>query len=210
MLAKNQDFDYLLTVMTTIQDLPQEVLLKVFSYFKPHELCRHVVPVCRDWHSLAFDKSLWHRLDLSKLATSGRYMISGLDLCRLVLRVPVSIQELILHGMVEELTPAELVVIAENCPELTYLDLGFVGTVNCSVINSVLTSCPKLQYLNVEGCKNVNHEFIREIVMSAGAELKKMNFSHCPLVDESINLLAEKLSKIKSLNIDGISWITDR
>ena len=41
--------------------------------------------------------------------------------------------------------------------------------------------------------------------------LRNLNLSHCNfLEDDSISQLARSLTYIEKLNIDGISWITDR
>lgn len=194
----------ILGMSTTIQSLPQEILLKIFSFLQPYELWKHVSNVCLQWRRLAYDCSLWHKLALS---TWGSNM-SGFELCKIILHVSSSVQQLELHGM-QDITPAEMAVVAENCPGLTHLNLGFISSVNRVMINAVLSTCPHLQYLNVEGCRNVNHEIAREIV-NTGLSLTRLNFSHCPLVDESLLLLSQQLPCIKALNIDGISWISNR
>ncbi|KAK7503819.1 hypothetical protein BaRGS_00004942 [Batillaria attramentaria] len=189
----------------SIESLPPEILLKIFSFLQPVELCRHVTRVCKQWHTLAYDHSLWHRLDLSRV----HLPLTGFDICRIVQRVGSSIHQLNLHAL-DCLTPAEMAVIAESCPELTHLDLGFVSGVNPVMVHSILSSCHRLHHINVEGCKDVHHEFVRVMVSVAQSALCHLNFSHCPLVDDSLLLLSARLSKIVALNIDGISWISDR
>lgn len=44
-----------------IENLPDEVMLKVFSHLNPQELCRSA-QVSRRWNSLAMDGSLWMEL----------------------------------------------------------------------------------------------------------------------------------------------------
>ncbi|XP_076467804.1 uncharacterized protein LOC143298750 isoform X2 [Babylonia areolata] len=185
-----------------VSEVPDELLLKIFSYLKPAELCSHVTAVCKYWRRLAYDHSLWRKLDVSNIR------MRGLQLCQVVLRVSGAIHYLDMSG-VERLTNAEMAVVAENCPLLTHLDLGFVDDLNCTMMHAILTSCPCLEFLNVEGCRHVNNEMMRVLVASAGSQLKQLNFSHCSLVDESLWLMMRNIRGLTHLNIDGISWISE-
>jgi len=46
----------------SINDLPEEVLLKIFSYFGPQDLGHIIAKVCERWHALAKDMVLWKTL----------------------------------------------------------------------------------------------------------------------------------------------------
>jgi hypothetical protein len=43
-------------------DLPDEILLKIFSYFGPEELCLIIAEVCKSWNALAKDVIMWKTL----------------------------------------------------------------------------------------------------------------------------------------------------
>ena len=53
----------------SINDLPNEMLLKVLSYVGPEDLCLNIAKVCKQWNALAKDVVLWktlsYRCDLS-------------------------------------------------------------------------------------------------------------------------------------------------
>ena len=49
-----------------LEQIPEEILLLCFSYLSPLELCCHVAPVCRQWYNLAYDSSLWKKLNVSE------------------------------------------------------------------------------------------------------------------------------------------------
>jgi hypothetical protein len=100
--------------------------------------------------------------------------------------------------------------IAECCPELTHLDAGFVDDFNATMLETVLLTCPKLNFLNVEGCRYANNELMRVLTSGKGHNLRRLNFSHCSLVDESLLMLVRDVPGITHLNIDGISWISER
>ena len=185
-----------------VDHIPDELLLKFFAFLSPVELCRHVTAVCKRWHRLAYDSSLWRRLDIST------WRMNGPQLHQIVLRVPGAIKYLDMSGL-ENLNNEEMASVAENCPDMTDLDMGFVDDLNSTMMEAILTSCPKLQFINVEGCRLANNEMMRVIAASAGPMLRRLNFSHCPIVDESLSLMMKHIPCITHLNIDGISWISE-
>jgi hypothetical protein len=60
----------------SLNDLPEEVLLKIFSHFGPEDLCLIIAKVCEKWNVLAKDRLLWKKLsyecdrysDISRIA----------------------------------------------------------------------------------------------------------------------------------------------
>jgi hypothetical protein len=48
--------------MRSINDLPGEIMLKMFSYVGPEELCLIIPKVCARWKALAKDAILWKTL----------------------------------------------------------------------------------------------------------------------------------------------------
>ena len=185
-----------------VDHIPDELLLKFFAFLSPVELCRHVTAVCKRWHRLAYDSSLWRHLDIST------WRMNGPQLRQIVLRVPGAIKYLDMSGL-ENLNNEEMASVAENCPDMTDLDMGFVDDLNSTMMEAILASCPKLQFINVEGCRLANNEVMRVLAASAGPMLRRLNFSHCPIVDESLSLMMKHIPCITHLNIDGISWISE-
>ena len=59
-----------------LNDLPEEILLKIFSYFGPEDVCFIIAKVCERWNILAKDVVLWRTLyyecdsstDISRIA----------------------------------------------------------------------------------------------------------------------------------------------
>jgi hypothetical protein len=49
----------------SINDLPDEMLLKILSYFGPEDLCLIIAKVCKQWNVLANNVELWKRLSYS-------------------------------------------------------------------------------------------------------------------------------------------------
>jgi hypothetical protein len=51
--------------LTSPNDLPDEILLKILSYFRPEDLCLIIAKVCEKWNVLAKDMLLWKILSYS-------------------------------------------------------------------------------------------------------------------------------------------------
>jgi hypothetical protein len=49
----------------SVNDLPDEVLLKILSHFGPEDLCFLVPEVCERWNALSKDVTLWKALSYS-------------------------------------------------------------------------------------------------------------------------------------------------
>jgi hypothetical protein len=49
----------------SLNDLPNEILLKILSHFGPEDLCLGIAKVCERWKVLAKDVVLWKTLSYS-------------------------------------------------------------------------------------------------------------------------------------------------
>jgi len=64
------------TELMSFNDLPDEILLKIFSHFGPEDLCLIIAKVCERWNVLAKNTVLWKKLsyrcdrssDISRIA----------------------------------------------------------------------------------------------------------------------------------------------
>jgi len=50
------------TELRSLNDLPEEILLKILSHFGPEDLCRITAKECERWNALAKDVVLWKKL----------------------------------------------------------------------------------------------------------------------------------------------------
>ena len=46
----------------SLKDLPDEIVLRIFSHFGVEELSLIIAKVCKQWNILAKDKALWNKL----------------------------------------------------------------------------------------------------------------------------------------------------
>ena len=61
----NSEQSVMTSAPTSLNDLPDEILLKILSYFGPEDLCFIIAKVCERWNILAKDKTLWKTLSYS-------------------------------------------------------------------------------------------------------------------------------------------------
>ena len=183
--------------------LPREIIQKVFSYFSQFDLCHTVALVCRKWTHFAYDPIFWQVLEIPMNTTMGSKEL--MKVCSQ--RAPL-LKKLQLHGRIG-LSTEEVNLITKTCPMLTDLDLGFIHTLDYDVIHCIVRSCDKMERLNLEGCNLVDHHCVQ--LLCELPRLRDLNLSHCTrLLDDSIIILAQRLPSLTALNIDGISWISDR
>lgn len=55
-------------------NVPDEILLNIFKYLPPEDLCKKTNRVCKLWNALSADNSLWNAFDLKKLFPSVKFL----------------------------------------------------------------------------------------------------------------------------------------
>ncbi|XP_076344718.1 F-box/LRR-repeat protein 4-like isoform X1 [Tachypleus tridentatus] len=187
---------------TVFQDMPYELQLKVFSFLTPKELCHCVAPVCKEWLERAYDPVLWKSLNLKNFVRDEKDVNS---VCTILIRSTM-LRSLTLRASSFPLD--KIAFYSSYFPLLKKLDLGFCVGVGNEVLCTFITSCPLIEDLNVEGCVGVDCQAVCKIICLK--HLKKLNLSHCTHVNnEAVMKIASHCSKLESLNIDGITRITD-
>lgn len=183
--------------------LPTEIIQKVFSYFSQYDLCHTVALVCHKWTRFAYDPIFWRSIDVS-----SKESMKASELVHVCLQRAPLLKELVVKGHVE-LTADDMKAIAKACPMIQHLDLGFNQSVNYDLIYCMSRNCEELTELNLEGCSAVDNHCV--LLLCRLRKLRSLNLSHCiRLYDHSVIALAHSLPCLTSLNIDGISWISDR
>ncbi|XP_045205172.2 F-box/LRR-repeat protein fbxl-1-like [Mercenaria mercenaria] len=187
---------------SVFHDLPDELIVKIFSYLTTKELCQNVAPICRKWRQISLDHSLWKSLDFST-----RPHLSSLNFLWVMRRAPL-LKRLFISGRVN-VTRAEVAILTESCPGIQEIDFGFCDNLTCDMLQCLPENCQDLRKINVEGCDKLENRTLKYLVKCK--KLSHLNFSHCMfLQDSGIIFLAGGLPEIKSINLDGISFLTDR
>ncbi|KAM4638219.1 S-phase kinase-associated protein 2 isoform 5-T5 [Amazona ochrocephala] len=166
--------------------LPDELLLAIFAYLPLSDLIRASV-VCKRWHRLSFDESLWQTLDLAG--------------------------KILLPGVVGQLLPAGVTVF--RCPRSSIssplfktskpLKLQCMDLSNCTMsvasLQSILSLCEKLQNLSLEGLV-LSDDIIKSIAQNPS--LVRLNLSGCSgFAVEPLKLMLSSCSVLDELNL---SW----
>ncbi|XP_050185238.1 S-phase kinase-associated protein 2 isoform X1 [Myiozetetes cayanensis] len=163
----------------SLDALPDELLLAIFAYLPLKDLLK-VSVICKRWHRLAFDESLWQTLDL----TGGN----------------------LLPGVLGQLLPAGVTVF--RCPRacignplfkttqllrLQYLDLSNC-TMSVADLQSILCLCERLQNLSLEGL------VLSDIII----KLEELNLSWCDFTATHVKSAVSHItSQVNQLNLSG-------
>ncbi|XP_077203099.1 S-phase kinase-associated protein 2 isoform X1 [Paroedura picta] len=172
--------------------LPDELLLGIFSYLTLADLLK-VSQVCRRWHRLSMDESLWKSLDLT-----GRNL---------------------LPGVIGQLLP--LGVTAFRCPRscvgnplfktsrllpVQHMDLSS-STIRVGDLQSILDRCQSLQNLSLEGLK-LSSDILRKIAQNPS--LMRLNLSGCSgFCTESLEAMLNSCSRLEELNLAWCDFTVD-
>ncbi|XP_031562133.1 F-box/LRR-repeat protein 20-like isoform X2 [Actinia tenebrosa] len=181
-------------------DLPEELIMEIFSFISLKELCLTIPLVCKKWKDFAASPLLWQHLDFNEikcLTTKALYNIICMK-CPLLKRLSLKYRS--------ELSAYEMLNIAKACPQLQQLSLAFCGQINEKIVTMFAEYFPDLQDINLEGC-DITDGCINDLSI---LPLKRISVSHCVhLSNDSLKTIATSCSHLQSINFDGIQWITD-
>ncbi|XP_029434687.1 LOW QUALITY PROTEIN: S-phase kinase-associated protein 2 [Rhinatrema bivittatum] len=167
-------------------NLPDELLLGIFSYLPLTDLLK-VSQVCKRWHRLSFDESLWHSLDVS-----GKTLLSGV------------LGQVLSAGIVALRCPRACVgdpLFKNSRPlRVQHIDLSNC-TISVAALQSILCCCHRIQNLSLEGLV-LSDEIIRSIAQNL--DLVRLNLSGCS--GFSAVALEEMLKKCNRLEELNLSW----
>ncbi|XP_076218644.1 S-phase kinase-associated protein 2 isoform X5 [Aptenodytes patagonicus] len=174
--------------------LPDELLLAIFAYLPLNDLLK-VSLICKRWHRLSFDESLWQTLDLT-----GRNL---------------------LPGVIGQLLPAGVTVF--RCPRscignplfktskplrVQHMDLSNC-TVSVADLQSILCLCERLQNLSLEGLvlsDDIIKLFFFLLYRSIAKNLSLMRLNLCGCSGFSAEALELMLSSCSMLEELNLSW----
>ncbi|XP_049956770.1 F-box/LRR-repeat protein 7-like isoform X2 [Schistocerca serialis cubense] len=152
-----------------IHDLPDEIILDVFSFFSFNELIDILQNVCVRWKRLAHDPVLWCD---KEYIVRGRAQ-NGRSCCG------VTCSECA-HCRCEK-TDREVLRTAGMMPQLWTLTM-MRGT-RARILRKICRNCPNLTTLQLHGCQKMNYSLLKYI------------FEKCPKIEKLIianNLLADR------------------
>ncbi|XP_062856965.1 lysine-specific demethylase 2A isoform X2 [Trichomycterus rosablanca] len=208
------------------------VWVSVFRYLTRAELCV-CMAVCKSWYKWGCDKRLWTHISLSRCQSISPQALSGIikrqpvtldlswaniskkQLTWLVNRLP-GLRDLVLSGCSWASVSA---LSSPSCPLLRSLDLRWADSVKDAQIRELLSppgSNNRSQLRNMQCLRlcglEVTEATLRLIIRHM-PQLTRLEMSHCPLTDNSLNLLTAVGSSTRNtlahLNLAGCSRLTD-
>ncbi|NXK44782.1 SKP2 protein, partial [Chauna torquata] len=192
--------------------LPDELLLAIFAYLPLNDLLK-VSLICKRWHRLSFDESLWQTLDLTCRnllpGVIGQLLPAGVTVFRcprscignplFKTMKPLRVQHMDLSNCT--VSVADLQSILCRCERLENLSLeGLV--LSDDIIRSIAKN-PSLIRLNLCGCSGFSAEAL-ELMLSSCSMLEELNLSWCDFTATHVKTAVNHItSKVTQLNLSG-------
>jgi hypothetical protein len=209
------------TKKPTLDSLPNEILLKIFTYLDSIDVCLIVAEVCERWNYVSHDVTLWKSLTLicnSNMSVDYiGFVIQKMPLIKSVKlqwRTDVDLIFKHLCHSCEDIRQLELVCcgqMKENCmqllvdrfPNLEVFSLGKCWCIEPNCFN-LICKFSRLRKLNVSHSRCLDGPLLREIA-DACCFLQYINIDYVRgLLDESVMYLLEsKKSSLLSLVLYG-------
>lgn len=169
------------TSKVNLQDLPDDILLSIFTYFSCEQLCQVIGCVCRHWYLLSRNPTLWKYIDLSNhnhsLTCQAIEVMCHYFQTAHSLKLPCY----------DSFKDKNFTSIIRFCPRLYRIDCSFCVGITCQAIINLVDYCPNVVDINAEG-SNIQD---RAVQAMSKLNLKSVNLSHCTkLTDESLYLMA--------------------
>ena len=192
-----------------INFLPNEVIMKIFSYLTIKELICAVRLTCRRWFNVSYDRSIWTTLttdDIKEFKDHSVYEIINRLFCfdDFVNTLKYLSLDRIDITHKEDLTCMFSVLI----PNLCGLSLAFCQLVDKrieSFLERLSSCCHSIRCLNLEECNILNYS----LKYFDKHNITKLNVSYCNcLTDEFLFTISHW--NLKHLSIDGVQWISDK
>ena len=182
--------------------LPLEVLLEIVKWLSLEERMTHLAPVCRYFHAVMHDSSLWRTVktnaEFTLCSFNSLFTRHARDLRHLGFRY--SQKSLTLHT--DEFFIEKSLT---NCTNLISLDLGN----NTSIFSlHFVRHMPFLKCLDITGCQNIAADsIVASLLMKETLEVLRM--SNCFQVDgKSLTSISKSLSGIKVVDVSDCGQIS--
>ena len=175
------------TLDCNLQDLPDEIILKVLSYFEPKDLISSC-QVSKRLRKISHDNSLWQKVSLSWKIVNAEFLELILNKgCK-----SLSLSHIIIHGSLH----------LHQRSQLRILDLTELVE-NGEVLKVILASCYSLQVLEMQD-SSITRKIATSICQS-GKSLQKLNLEACLIGDEfAVTQIIKCCQELKEVNLAAI------
>ncbi|XP_061656801.1 S-phase kinase-associated protein 2 [Syngnathoides biaculeatus] len=192
--------------------LPDELILRILFYLPLRDLLRTSV-ICRRWHRLAFDESLWNSVDLEGVTNMGPALHQVLKTGVRRLRCPrgfindlqitatctLKIAEIDLSSSIVTTPTLERIFCQCNLLECASLE-GLQLSDN--IVNGLAQNL-QLRQLNLSGCFNFSADSLAHMLQSC-CRIEQLNISWCHFNGHHVKSIVSNVSStVTHLNLSG-------
>lgn len=186
-----------------INNLSDEVLLEIFSYFSQKELCRYVAPVCVAWLKLSRDRSFWGEI------TEKEYRDVPDD--RFIAAITsswCSHLKFVDFKARSGLTKADFEAVFKNCPELERISFELCSQIDDNILQLFSKHCSGLKFVNLAD----SDVSTKSMFHFASKPMQEFNLSSCcdNFTDEGLIFLAKNFKDLSMINLYHAYNITPR
>ncbi|THD22822.1 hypothetical protein D915_006498 [Fasciola hepatica] len=181
----------------SLDDLPNELLLQVFSYISQYDLLSCVSRVNSKWFRLARTQSLWSHVDLSarplKLPALRR-------LSKLPLIGPHTFSLSIRFSPDAKLSGKTLTPLLHNCSHLKKLEMTDASLISCTELLAVVPVCLNSLKLCRLRCKRPG---LLELSQVQLPRLTSLDVSQCAWITDPYLVSLMGINNLVNLNVTG-------
>ncbi|XP_044011762.1 F-box/LRR-repeat protein 2 isoform X2 [Aphidius gifuensis] len=201
---------------TTIEKLPDKVILRIFSYLSHREICR-LARVCKRWRQIAYDTKLWNYVSL-RPEVSGLH-VNSLEMLLQLISVRFASSLRYIELPIELITHTVLHELANKCPNLTHMLLDFSTAMQLHDFSEMQAFPTKLKYMCIclsevifmEGFMRKIYNFINglEILHLIGTYEKVEEEEEEIYEVINVHKLKSATPNLRVINLYGINFVDD-
>jgi F-box/leucine-rich repeat protein 7 len=188
------------TNRVTLECLPNEILLKIFTYLDSKDVCLAVANVCKRWKYLTRDVTLWKNLNF--------VCNKDMNIDYLIFVIPK--MPLLKSVKLQWRTDVHLICqqLCSNCEDIRHLELVCCGQVKETCIRLLADHFPNLEVFSLGKCWSVEPNCFNLICKFS--HLTKLNVSHSRcLAGPVLREIVDSCSFLQHINLDYVRGLSD-
>lgn len=188
------------TTKVTFDSLPNEILLKIFTYLDSEDVCLTVAEVCERWNYISRDVTLWNNLNL----------ICSNNMCIDYIEFVIPKMPLIKSVKLQWRTDVDLIfkLLCHSCEDIRQLELVCCGKMKDSCMQLLADHFPNLEVFSLGKCWAIEPNCFNLICKFS--QLRKLNVSHSRCLDDPLlKGIANACCFLQHINLDYVRGLSD-
>jgi F-box-like/Leucine Rich repeat len=206
----------------SISDLPDEILIRIFSHFTHETLCTSVATVCRKWHCLSRDPILWKCVRVSTLqdcisqcgwpemCACGYGLVVNKVKSFFASQPPLirtKIVELSVLGCSYQHNNKIVEQVSNQCPAMEKFIFRVQGEMNSKAFRKLsFTHSSTLRSIELLGVKLTDGKYG---VLANFTNLRELRLKQVPVGSKNLCEILEKCAKLEKVSLWGIKGLND-